>query len=702
MDRPDQTPPSDDSRGTPFGRLPSLTHQIKELIHDYPEGIGIIKELLQNADDAGARSLRVIVDWRSHPTARLPAASMARLQGPALLFCNDAVFSDDDFDRIQEIYQSGKVRSAEQTGQFGKGFNTVYNVTDWPSFITGGRVAFFDPHTSAVPDTTSVSPGRCWDLETCWKRYPDVLVPFLGAGLLKGQKDFRGTVFRLPLRTVEQARVSEIARRPFTVASWQELLDQVLATREELLLFLKNVEELHVSEFLANARELREILSVRTANADTVRAAREEVLGVLRGDAAGIAQRLARRSPFVVSYEHGFSWRSQSGSGGGGGAREESSTWRVVACLALDPEGQIAEAIDELLERDNKAVPLGGAAARIARSGGAGQSARQFGGRVYCSLPLPLETGIPVHLNGFFDLDSSRQALTVESGQTGTARVRVRWNQLLFRHVIAPAYARLIHDLSQDLGERDAESYYALWPDTGGTLRRPFDTLATDVYKALTTLPVIRATGEKRWTSIRSVSIVPPAWPDLVEPLVAQGEALPEPALDARITAGFEVAEVRVRVWEPDRLRKLLRQDRSFAARPDEAPLACLRQRPWLESLLRFCLSDEARDLRGLPLALMADGVLRTFSHNAEVPIYLAGRQERAIFGSRPGWFVDEAFAESTGLGKIARLGLARMAPKEMLSRLQQLLPADATHLLRPEVTPAEFLNAGWLGPGRE
>ena len=47
--------------GESFGRLPSLTHQIRELIHDYPEGVGIIKELVQNADDAGARTLRLVV-----------------------------------------------------------------------------------------------------------------------------------------------------------------------------------------------------------------------------------------------------------------------------------------------------------------------------------------------------------------------------------------------------------------------------------------------------------------------------------------------------------------------------------------------------------------------------------------------------------------------------------------------------------------
>jgi hypothetical protein len=51
----------------------------------YPKGVGLIQEFLQNADDAGARSLRVFLDDRSYQATALPAASMAALQGPALV-----------------------------------------------------------------------------------------------------------------------------------------------------------------------------------------------------------------------------------------------------------------------------------------------------------------------------------------------------------------------------------------------------------------------------------------------------------------------------------------------------------------------------------------------------------------------------------------------------------------------------------------
>ena len=343
--------------GKAFGRLPRLTHQLKELIHDYPEGIGIIKELLQNADDATARTLHILADWRHHAADSLPSKTMAALQGPALVFSNDKAFSDDDFDRIQEIYQSGKVRAADKTGQFGKGFNTVYNVTDWPSFVTRDSVAVFDPHIRTVPNTSRNEPGRTWPLAVCWKTYPDLVRPFCAGGLLPGQTDYPGTIFRLPMRSDEQARVSEISQRPFGVANWQQLVEQLLSAREELLLFLKHVEELVVSEIPADGGKRRELLSVRTTNSDEVRKERERVLVVLRGDTGDLAKRLSGCNPLRIPYLHHFQSRWLGAQDESESHPEETASWRIVACLALDAEGEIAEAMEGITSGKSQSCP---------------------------------------------------------------------------------------------------------------------------------------------------------------------------------------------------------------------------------------------------------------------------------------------------------------------------------------------------------
>ena len=683
--------------GAPFGRIPSLTAQIRELIHDYPEGIGIIKELAQNADDAGARLLEIVIDRRQHPKDRLPAQAMAALQGPALLFFNDSVFSEDDFDRIQEIYRSGKVRAADKTGQFGKGFNTVYNVTDWPSFVTGERVAFFDPHCSLIPGADRVNPGRYWTLAECWDQHPDLLTPFGAVGLKHGSTRFEGTIFRLPFRTAEQAARSEISRKPFGEDNLRGLIDELAEVRESLLLFLKRLEGIRLREVLASGEEST-CLVIETVNIEEVRQKRQELLDILCGDALTVVQRLrGRSSPLLVSYEHCF--RSECLDRDRDEIVPEDSTWRVLHCLNLDPEGKIAECVESMLGNDVKAVPLGGAAAQIAPAP-VEDEPLPLHGKVYCSLPLPIDTGLPVHLNGFFDLDSSRHALTTETGLTGGAKVRARWNQLLVEHVVAPAYAHLIDNLGDDIGD-DLPRYYAHWPRSNLSLPKPLDTVVKVVYQKLAPLNVISVRGPEGWSPIGKVVLLPAGWDDLEAPLAADGMPLPEPRLNAEVVTGFQRAGIAVQMVAPqsvrDRLR-LVRRLMSPGVPVAQAPRACLRQRPWLVTLLRFCLSDRPKDLTGLPLALMANGQLRSFLADSEHPIYAAGTEERGLFASQPGWFLDRGYAEICGLtGPPAPIGLYWMTPEEVTRCLPAVLSGERPIRLNPDGAGSPFPTAGWL-----
>lgn len=102
-----------------FGQKVDLTRRIREVLLNYPEGTTVLKELIQNADDAGATKVCLCLDRRNHGTESLLSDKLGQWQGPALLAYNDAVFSEEDFVSISRIGGSGKHGQAWKTGRFG-------------------------------------------------------------------------------------------------------------------------------------------------------------------------------------------------------------------------------------------------------------------------------------------------------------------------------------------------------------------------------------------------------------------------------------------------------------------------------------------------------------------------------------------------------------------------------------------------------
>lgn len=123
----------------------ALTITLKNICRDYPAGGGILRELLQNADDAGASELvsvdtcstalsfmdltnmmkAFVLDTRSHTTSNLLSPGLDEYQGPALLAYNNAKFSPQDFESLSALGASRKEQDAFATGKFGRGFSSV-------------------------------------------------------------------------------------------------------------------------------------------------------------------------------------------------------------------------------------------------------------------------------------------------------------------------------------------------------------------------------------------------------------------------------------------------------------------------------------------------------------------------------------------------------------------------------------------------
>lgn len=93
------------------------------------------------------------------------------------------------------------------------GFNSVYHITDLPSFASGANLILFDPHTDIL-NVSANNPGLKTDFVAThmWERMPEQCTPYQAFGCTM-KEHFRGTLFRLPLRTADMAVKSRLSQQ---------------------------------------------------------------------------------------------------------------------------------------------------------------------------------------------------------------------------------------------------------------------------------------------------------------------------------------------------------------------------------------------------------------------------------------------------------------------------------------------------------
>ena len=237
---------TDDDGGEKFGQVEELTQRLNNILRDYPRDITFLKELLQNTDDAGAKSLYIILDKRNHNDEEVISQEWKELQGPALLFWNDSSFSEEDLKGIQKIGLGSKRDDPDKIGQYGIGFNVVYHFTDCPSFVTNDRLCILDPHRYYISCNMRMKPGRMYkDLDKMWHRSPGLKSSYLLNDLDEFPPEFKdGSLFRLPLQlTKKAAQKSKIVEDSafFDLKKLESNLKDWIPEMREALLFVHNV-----------------------------------------------------------------------------------------------------------------------------------------------------------------------------------------------------------------------------------------------------------------------------------------------------------------------------------------------------------------------------------------------------------------------------------------------------------------------------
>ena len=98
---------------------------LSDVYRDAGDGRTLLRELVQNADDAEARRLTFAVVDRGLCNARNPL-----LRGPALIVANDGPFLDLNWNALHQALGDSKSADAAKIGRFGVGLKSVFHICE--------------------------------------------------------------------------------------------------------------------------------------------------------------------------------------------------------------------------------------------------------------------------------------------------------------------------------------------------------------------------------------------------------------------------------------------------------------------------------------------------------------------------------------------------------------------------------------------
>ena len=425
------------AHGIPFGQKECLTNILKRILNGYAFDHEILKELIQNADDAKATEIHFVTDCRNHSKRCVFTDSWIPLQGPALCVYNNMPFTASDLEGIQRLGEGSKVQDPNKTGQYGIGFSSVYHLTDVPSFLTGGKeleqtLCVFDPHCLYVPGATTMEPGMQFtDLPQLKETFPDVFSCYL-EDIFKLEN---GTLFRFPLRIPPMAEQSDISKINITMSKVQSLLKGLKGEIFEVLLFTNSITKICLSDIDITSGELGNSYTVWAKLSEEDQQKRDEFYQHIQRTTAALKKGVITIDQIPCA-DAVYKMKICDTQG-----REE--TWIVSQQLGFPDREAVPDSVKNSFRNgDLMLLPRGGTACLLEKRIH-GQIERDVRpGRAFCFLPLPVFTSLPVHINGHFALGyENRRHLWTNADGTG---YKQDWNNFLSEEVIAPAYLNLL------------------------------------------------------------------------------------------------------------------------------------------------------------------------------------------------------------------------------------------------------------------
>lgn len=578
-----------------------LVPRIRDLINGYSKD-SILKEYLQNADDSGATELVVTFDKRIHKY--LIGTKFEVAKENSLLLYNNADFKENDFKAIVKISAQGKISDANSTGRFGQGFSASFSVSDHPSFVSSGRAYWFDVLKNAVAKDSDKS-IQYWKREEDEKEISEWLRTF------KIDSDKPGTTFRLPLRNDTTANQSKISSEVFR---YEDFLKWCGEWRENTsgLLFLRNIRKLVLQEINLDG-EIIIHLEISTKNSEEINKYNKEIIGEFTPSLLTTCEKWKSNDKALplFTYKHYFVTKYYDRSNKTYHVLEEN--WAVVNGLFRGKDNNLIDQAIKVLEISpdpRKVLPWAGVAISLDENGNVKSNKKS---NYYTFLPLPIKSKHPVHIHGWFDLNSIRTEIT-KDGSGGAKNILIEWNRLLFEEGVGIAWAYLIDFIKESC---DSKIYYSFWPKSYDD---EFDEyLLEGFYKKITEFECFKTKykEETSWNTPKDniYFFQNNKNKKLSEAFKEHFSIIfPKPSVNI-IDSLSDIGTGLVNIT-PELIRDYLYNESEKLVFPfalEDVPIAMLSKKDWLLSILIFCAeADEDKDkdyahLENLPFEFTLD-----------------------------------------------------------------------------------------------
>jgi len=729
------------------------------------EDCRVVFDLLEIAEIKGVKQVSIFMDRRTHGSMSILHPCLAQTQNTALIVCfHDKVIEVDELVKLtspSKFYVSTVAGNGGCGGpgfpRFGSGLCGTFLLSDCPQVLAGSSMLFWDPNGTFFVEGTKDKPsaegsdgenhllladnnissteemampakregcnqkrkasGRNYGISPeIASQFPDQFEPFFSLPIgikeslfdCKGKPNgtyYRGTVFRIPLRT-KDGPPSAISDRILDDSAITSFLDRLVERIPTSFLFTYNLQNINIHDWLPTESSYRSILRSRISSSPI---ARRNHLEEMQKNRTWVKDKSKFAKIFKSSWvPERSSYTLQCSNKHGDVENEKVDTYIIQTILAPPRLREMActEALKPL-----KLIPAVTLAVHIHSSPGQNRSFKPPKGSIFVGLDTGIKTGLPFYLNAPLFQHETRRNLLLQNdddeefrkmnpgirtvvvegknGRESRAIALYVWNSQCITSAmkeLIPVAFKDLRDPIQHVYSRDPRQLYKYWPYYSRMPKHFQQLMPKTVYEELAKPEAPLYLTEK--DGFRRINEGYFASPDytVTKTLVSFFHGMSLFTVPRMVVEDLSRHSIDMKQLTPSFARAWLKQQVRHVQWISNKPKEALE-------MLEYCLADVAsvenfetdlsarhilQELHGLCLMPLSDSTVGTLGR----PMIIATSEQQEMLPSITSKFVNLLAAKRlvSFFGKpgfLNAMGLTKFSPRTLFSNITTVLPSS-------------------------